>query len=156
MIRAVMIRGTMLLTFAAVALAACGGDDADLVTGPAPTPSTSTTPTPRTSLTITVDLGDGSTAQERTLTCDPPGGTHPRPQDACTALTAVDRVVFEPVGPSDVCTQIYGGPETATVRGTWNGTPLDASFSRDNGCEIARWDAVVEILGAGTATTDPT
>jgi hypothetical protein len=149
-----MIRGTMLLTFAAVALAACGGDDPDPVAGPAQTPST--TPTPHTSLTITGDLGDGSAAQEWTLTCDPPGGTHPRPEDACTALAAVDPVVFEPVGPRDVCTQIYGGPETATVRGTWNTTPLDASFSRDNGCEIARWDAVVEILGAGTATTGPT
>lgn len=39
-----------------------------------------------------------------------------------------------------VCTQVYGGPETATVTGTLDGKPVDASFSRTNGCEISRFD----------------
>jgi hypothetical protein len=43
--------------------------------------------------------------------------------------------------PADVaCTEIYGGPATARVRGTLQGKPVDARFSRTNGCEIARWE----------------
>jgi hypothetical protein len=144
-----------MLLVAISVLAACGGDDADVVAGTAP-PPTSRPESPWTSLTITVDLGDGSAPQEWTLTCDPPGGTHPQPEAACAALDNVDPTVFEPVGPGQACTQIYGGPETATIRGTWNGAPLDASFARNDGCEIARWGAVVELLGAGTATVGPT
>ena len=52
-----------------------------------------------------------------------------------------------PVPADQMCTQIYGGPETATVRGTWQGERVDASFSRQNGCEIARWDAAAGLLG---------
>jgi prephenate dehydratase len=38
------------------------------------------------------------------------------------------------------CTQIYGGPATARVRGTLHGKQVDASFELTNGCEIERWD----------------
>ena len=45
--------------------------------------------------------------------------------------------------PKDVaCTEIYGGPQEADVRGTFRGRPVDAHFSRTNGCEIERWDTV--------------
>jgi len=37
---------------------------------------------------------------------------------------------------------IYGGPQTATIVGVLDGTRIDAAFSRQNGCEIARWDAL--------------
>ena len=141
------MRFTLVLV-AISALAACGGDDTDVVAGPAASPSAETAP--QTSLTLAVDLGDGMAAQEWTLTCDPRGGTHPHPELACAALEDVDPDVFAPVGSDQACTQIYGGPETATVRGLWNGMELDASFARNDGCEIARWDAVVELLGAGT------
>ena len=134
----------MVLTIAVLALAACGDDDVDLsVASPAPAPTT-----PETSLTITLDTGNGTPAQEWTLTCDPPGGTHPDQAGACVALASLDPEVFEPVAPDQMCAQIYGGPETATVRGTWNGMPLDTSFSRNNGCEIARWDAATGLFPA--------
>jgi len=51
-----------------------------------------------------------------------------------------------------MCTQIYGGPQTATVRGSWGGQAVDASFSRENGCEIARWDAATAVLGESSAS----
>jgi hypothetical protein len=143
------MRFALLLTVIS-ALAACGGDGTDVVAGPASSPTAQTSP--QTSLTISVDNDDGTAAQEWTLTCDPPGGTHPQPELACAALNDLDPGIFAPVGPDQACTQIYGGPKTATVRGTWNGTQLDASFARNDGCEIARWDAVVEILSAGTPT----
>jgi hypothetical protein len=38
------------------------------------------------------------------------------------------------------CTQIYGGPATARVRGRLPGGPVDARFELTNGCEIERWD----------------
>ncbi len=44
------------------------------------------------------------------------------------------------------CTQISGGPETATIKGTLRGEPIDASFSRSDGCEIARWDKLKPLF----------
>jgi len=38
------------------------------------------------------------------------------------------------------CTEIYGGPAVAQVSGTFDGTEIDASFARSDGCEIALWD----------------
>jgi hypothetical protein len=64
--------------------------------------------------------------------------------------------VFDPVPPNQVCTQIFGGLETATVSGTWNGAAVDTAFARNNGCEITRWEAAVEVLGAGNPTASPT
>jgi Subtilisin inhibitor-like len=144
-------RALLLLPVAVLALAACsdGDGNADVAVG-SPQPSPGSEETPPTSLTIIADNGDGSAAQEWTLTCDPAGGSHPDPAAACEALGGLDPTVFAPVAPDQACTQIYGGPETATVRGSWNGTPLDASFSRDNGCEIARWEAVQPLFGAGS------
>ncbi len=153
--RRTFIGQALLLAGVLVASAACG-DDGDVAAGTGQSSQPTTEPSAQTSITITVDLGNGSAAQEWTLTCDPPGGTHPQPEAACAALGAVDPAVFEPVDPGQACTQIYGGPETATIRGTWNGQPVDASFARNDGCEIARWDAVVEILGADAATAGPT
>lgn len=40
----------------------------------------------------------------------------------------------------EVCTEIYGGPETATVTGTLGARPVKRTFSRTNGCEISRFD----------------
>ena len=49
--------------------------------------------------------------------------------------------------PADVaCTEIYGGPATARVRGSLDGTPVDVRFERTNGCEIARWERNAALL----------
>ncbi|MDN5915402.1 MAG: subtilase-type protease inhibitor [Pseudonocardia sp.] len=78
------------------------------------------------------------------------GGDHPAPGPACERLEELaatgDGAAFEPV-PSDApCTMQYGGPETATIVGTWDGRPVDASFARSDGCEIARWEALRPVL----------
>jgi hypothetical protein len=85
---------------------------------------------------------DGLTA---TLMCDPAGGTHPRPDEACAALAAHPEAL-EPVPADAACTQIYGGDETAEVSGVVDGRPMEASFSRENGCEISRWEALAPLL----------
>jgi hypothetical protein len=126
-------------------LIGCGTGDDEAAVVTATTPASSGAPL--TSLTIAVDAGDGEPPVESTLACEPAGGTHPDPEAACAALAQLDADAFMPVAADQICTQIYGGPETATVRGTWRGAPVDASFSRQDGCEIARWDAVAGLLG---------
>lgn len=76
-----------------------------------------------------------------TLRCGPAGGTLPQPERACRRLLALRRP-FAPVPPSTACTQIYGGPQTARVRGRLRGKRVSASFSRTDGCQISRWDRV--------------
>ena len=121
-------------------LGACG-DPAVVVTPGAP-PTTSGV---SADLTITVGDGSGATGTS-TLTCLPAGGTHPDPDAGCAALAAAWPKAFEPPDPDLACTEIYGGPETATVTGTIDGRRVDASFSRTDGCQIHRWDAAGALL----------
>ena len=51
-----------------------------------------------------------------------------------------------PVAGDVACTQIYGGPETAEVTGSFRGEPVDARFNRTNGCEIDRWERLLPLL----------
>jgi hypothetical protein len=91
-----------------------------------------------TSLTISFRERDGATPLVRTLRCDPPGGSLPRPTRACAALAALARP-FAPIPKNVACTEIYGGPQTALVTGTYRGRRIWARFARRNGCEIDRW-----------------
>jgi hypothetical protein len=117
-----------------------GGEDTGAGEAPAAT---------GTELTITVWLqGRDGASQELTLTCDPPGGTHPRPEEACLALQA-DPSALEPLPADSACTQIYGGPEEAEIVGTLDGEQVQATFSRQNGCEIDRWMRMAGILQLG-------
>lgn len=61
-------------------------------------------------------------------------------------------LLLEEPPPSQVCTEVYGGPEVATVTGTIDGQPVDATFSREDGCAIARFDAVSPLW---TGAVDP-
>jgi hypothetical protein len=83
------------------------------------------------------------------VSCLPDGaGADPGAQDACAAVAAaVDP--WAPVAPGTACTMVFGGPEVATVRGTWDGAEVDTRFERSDGCEIARWDRVAPLLRPG-------
>ncbi len=98
-----------------------------------------------TALTIVVKDGTGGAGHTYSLECDPAGGTHPDPEAACRVLSEM-RDPFAPVPPGVMCTEIYGGPQTATVTGTFRGEPVHARFSRTDGCQIARWDKHVALL----------
>jgi len=105
----------------AVALAGCGGDERE---AEAPRGS---------SLSVTVlPEGPGGPEEIRTTVCPADPG--------CDAPLA-------PTSPSTACTEIYGGPATATVTGERNGREVDAEFSLSNGCEIARWEDASALLG---------
>lgn len=143
------MRVLLLIALVGAALVACGQDETPAA-GTSPEPTAATTESPAgSSVTITVDPGGGDGAQVYTLTCDPAGGDHPDPDAACSALAdaaATDPNPLDPVPSDQICTQIYGGSQTAVIEGTVDGEPVRAELSRTNGCEIARWDALAPVL----------
>jgi hypothetical protein len=143
-------RAGLVLLAALVALLAIGCGSGSNDSGDAGGGDTGADEAPAgTELTITVWLqGRDGASEEVTLTCDPPGGTHPRPEEACLALES-DPAALEPLPPDSVCTQIYGGPEEAEVAGTLDGEQVHATFSRQNGCEVDRWDRFAAVLQIG-------
>ena len=142
------------VTLSLVALVGCGNEvgagSGDGATGPTdqPTKGVRTVDDEGTELTVVV-AGTGGGRQRYTLTCRPAGGDHPAPDAACRALDALDDP-FAPVPADQACTEIYGGPQTASVTGTLRGEPVDAEFDRTNGCQIDRWDAHAALLGAAS------
>jgi hypothetical protein len=122
----------VLACLVALGAAGCGGDDEQ-----------SAAVNSLADLTVTVDPdGDGATQPKTaTVQCGPASDSK-----ECAALGDMKADVFEPVPGDTACTQQYGGPETATVKGTFRGKPVDAKLSRVNGCEIARWQKLRPVL----------
>jgi hypothetical protein len=104
---------------------------------------------PATSLTIVFREAPGAATRTVTLECDPAGGTHPDPAAACAALAALEHP-FAPTPKDRACTELYGGPQTATVEGRLDGGPVSTSFARTNGCEIERWSRHGFLLPFGS------
>jgi hypothetical protein len=99
-------------------------------------------------LTITSwPQGLDGTKQTRTLRCNPPAGTLPMRTTACRKLATLTRP-FAPVPKDAICTEIYGGPDVALVRGTFRGQRIWTYFRRRNGCEISRWNTVKFLFPA--------
>ena len=92
-------------------------------------------------LTITYwdDEQSPASFQRWTLRCNPLGGTLPNRRHACTKLSTLTLGAFAQVPKNVLCTQIYGGPQKAVVKGTIGSARIWASFRRRNGCEISRW-----------------
>jgi hypothetical protein len=107
-----------------------------------------------TSLNITVwPAGQGQPGKKvYTLRCAPAGGTLPKRSAACTKLTRAERP-FAPTSRGVVCTEIYGGPQEAFVTGRFRGKLIRATFSRTDGCEIARWNRVQFLFPGALANS---
>jgi hypothetical protein len=123
---------------AVLVLAGCGEDDE---AEPAGTPE----PGALADVTVVVDP-DGEDARPPrriTIVCDAPSDS-----PGCEALSKVKPETFEPTPGNVACTQQFGGPQTATVKGTLRGEPVDTTFSMANGCEISRWRDAAAILDA--------
>ena len=104
-----------------------------------------------TSLKITVwPEGRPGPSTTSTLRCNPVGGTLPRRAEACRRLLAMNRP-FRPVPADAICTEIYGGPQVAFVRGTLRGRSVSTWFNRKNGCHISRWDRVAFLFPGANA-----
>jgi hypothetical protein len=100
-------------------------------------------------LTIVYRAGPGTPARTMRLHCRPPGGDQPRAAEACEALAAAEADGLDPFAaprPEQICTVGYGGPQTATVKGTWGTRHVRATYARTNGCQIARWNLIEPVL----------
>jgi hypothetical protein len=90
---------------------------------------------------VDADGGKGAAARELRLNC-----AKPTDSPACGAAAGVSAADLAPAKSDIACTQLYGGPETATIKGTLRGDPVNASFSRTDGCQISRWKRVEALL----------
>ncbi len=84
-----------------------------------------------------------------TLLCDPSGatapkagGAHPRPIQACKAVVDGPMATLRPLPRRTACTEQYGGPQVAELRGLVRGKRVRLRYDRADGCGIARWDAL--------------
>lgn len=126
-----------LIALSAVALAACGGDEP--IGGPYPVAD----------LEVVVEHPDREPISYR-ITClgdtaTITGDVDLDEQAACDALAQEDvqRRLIEGAPEDQICTEQYGGPDTATITGTIDETPVDAVIDRTNGCGISDWDELL-------------
>jgi len=159
-----------------VAAAACGSDtdstpdvgadpsdttnsgDADDTTGPSDDGTDDgdvlgAGPYPISDLIIEVQP-DGTAAVSYRLAClgdtaTLTGDTAPSSADSmCLALNDDPvRTRLLAGAPTDqLCTEIYGGPQVATITGTLDGEPVATSVDRANGCGIDDWDRLLSVF----------
>jgi hypothetical protein len=143
--RAWVVIGVLL---AVAALGACGDEDDE----PA-APRTATTPSGAIELSIRYDDGAGR-RQTATLSCG--GAAGPRvggfldgkatASELCAQARSLRALLTAPPDQGRMCTQIYGGPQTARVTGTIDGAKVDRRFTRTNGCEIADFQRAAALL----------
>ena len=135
------MRASALLAVAVCLLAAgCGGEES---AGEPSQPAGA-------SLAVELDPGEGKAISSWELECSPPSGSLPDAAAVCTALSGETDPFRGP--PADAaCTEIYGGPARLHVTGTFAGQPVDATFTRADGCQIERYDSVTALLGLPAA-----
>ena len=149
----------LVLAVALLALAGCADDDDD---DDVRAGGTGSATAPATRLTVEVRPAPDQPPRQGTLTCDgsPAGTGHlgDDPDAACDAVLTREgrRRLVEGPEPDRLCTQLYGGPEQATVTGTVEGERVDATFDRKDGCGVAEWDEFAALLGgAPPAASEP-
>jgi hypothetical protein len=110
----------------------CGDDD-----------ESTAEPAAETDLRISLDLDGpgGKASRDGEVVCEPGTDTGP-----CSRVAELDAADLAPTPPTQPCTEIYGGPATATIIGTLHGEPVNATLSRQNGCEIERYERVEPLL----------
>jgi hypothetical protein len=105
------------------------------------------------------DGGDDSPTVELSVTLDVDGSGPEEPQQADVSCPGDDAGVcaeaeeiipsdFDEVPASQACTEIFGGPDVATIEGEIDGEQVEGEFTRANGCEIDRFGNVVPLLQA--------
>ncbi|WP_181320162.1 SSI family serine proteinase inhibitor [Saccharothrix carnea] len=117
--------------------------------GAALTPAAAAAPTTAaatTDLTISVYGTLTPVVREYRLTCDPDGGTHPRPKEACEAIRKSPGTIKPPPPTANCLDRVYG-PEYAKVSGVLFGVEVAAGFNRRNSCEEDRWQAWLPVWG---------
>jgi hypothetical protein len=141
------------LAVLAASSAACGGDDD--TTSPAPTTAPTGSNGSTADLQIRYEHPDAGVSFEYGIECGPntseaSGAVEQAEIDAAAAcdLLGMQEVVDRlRDGPDDeICTEIYGGPDTAEITGTLRGQEVDATIDRTDGCGINDWDELLDEL----------
>lgn len=134
--RAAAGRGRVALAALAVAAlstgaAGCGGGEGS---------GTTTEREPNDVLIITRDDGTGTAIRLR-LECE--SGD----RELCAEIARLGPALVPQ--PDEICTEIYGGPQTITITGRLGGDPVRVVVGRENGCAIDRYDRLERILTDG-------
>jgi hypothetical protein len=86
-----------------------------------------------------------------TLTCEgTPEGTGmfaTTATEICATLAHRPDTFAGSGGDDQICAEIYGGPQHATITGSVDGRPVDEKVARTNGCGIDRWQSLEWLLG---------
>lgn len=151
--RALSRRPAALLTATAlvVVAAGCGGGDGGGsgsgggYDGGSGTPPRSGDDPTRLTVTVYPEGRGAGGAQTAKMSC---GAGEPSDAEACEAIDALPDDAVDPVPPGVACTEIYGGPDVVELRGALRGTGVDTVLTRENGCEIDRFDAFTDLLRA--------
>lgn len=146
----------LFILIVALALTACAGDGADDPIPVEPDGGIGDGAGPPgggfavSDLTITIEHPDAATIEYQVTCADGTAtiaGFDDLPADAACERLSIpevqDRLISPPVPGDRVCTEIYGGPDTAHIRGTLDGQPVDTVIDRTNGCGIGDWDTVL-------------
>ena len=126
-----------LAVFAALAATGCGEDD-EQPASPSPQAALA-------DLSVRVDP-DGTGAKKpltAEVTCDAPGDS-----EVCAAVANLTADAFAPTGSARPARSSTAARRPRPVTGTLRGEKVDARFSRENGCEISRWQDVAPLLAA--------
>lgn len=123
---------------------------------PEPTNSRPTRPV-SLAATLTYTLTPGVAPKVATLTC----GAHPLATGyladrgltgACIALNKLATASKKDTAPTQICTELWGGPQSLTITGTGPGTESAshwrAHLDRSNGCQIAAFEAARALMPA--------
>jgi hypothetical protein len=99
-------------------------------------------------LLVTYDDGSGQRRTYR-LVCDH-GEAEMRADPEADPCAHLDRIggPLPAVAPGQMCSMLYGGPQTATLHGMWRGHRVGEEYRRTNGCEVDRWSRMVPVLPA--------
>jgi hypothetical protein len=111
-------------------------------------------PTPNVALAFSVADSPDAAPRTAALVCRGAGayGTGylaETPTEACLQVRRVAAFLVNGPAPGRLCTDIFGGPQTAQVRGLVGGRWIHRSLSRRDGCEVADWDAMGVLLASG-------
>ena len=147
MLRLLSIPLLVLALFAA----ACGDDDVDTDAPSGTDPDPTTAPT--TDLTIEYTHATEGVADTYRITCaDTASVTGDEVgvdgQAACDALAepAVRERLTQGAPTDRACTEVYGGDDTAVIAGSIDGTAVDTTVDRTNGCGIDEWDGLLAAI----------
>ena len=110
---------------------------------------------PNAQLTIEARTGTATSVlrvSSATLECDgtaeATGFLRGAGRDACTATgDGVVGTVVAAQRQARICSEQYGGPQTARITGTINGKRVTVRVARSDGCGIADWEMLRPLLG---------